>query len=182
MLQEVAVESQSIFKFNVYGDGEEFLVDLNEKTCTCNKFTFDGLPCSHALAAIRSRGNNLYVYCSYYYKLSAFKKAYVHPIYLVGNICDWNLPEEIKNRSVDPPIPAPPSGRPKKCGIPSKGELEGKNVNSCGRCKQFGHNHRTCRNPIATSSRSNQQGEDRRPSLSSRTTAASRVSGSAVLS
>ena len=39
--------------FSVRYKGQQFTVDLAQKTCTCNKFQMDFLPCKHALAAAR---------------------------------------------------------------------------------------------------------------------------------
>ena len=39
--------------FSVRHKGKQWTVDLARKTCTCNKFQMDFLPCSHALASAR---------------------------------------------------------------------------------------------------------------------------------
>ena len=39
--------------FSVRYKGQQWTVDLARKTCTCNKFQMDLLPCKHALAAAR---------------------------------------------------------------------------------------------------------------------------------
>ena len=39
------------------------VVDLDKRKCTCRKWEFLGIPCSHALAAMQMRKLNPYNFC-----------------------------------------------------------------------------------------------------------------------
>ncbi|KAK2646213.1 hypothetical protein Ddye_021408 [Dipteronia dyeriana] len=54
--------------FSVKWVGKQWTVDLARKTCTCNKFQMDLLPCSHTLAAVRDRNMDFTSLCADYYK------------------------------------------------------------------------------------------------------------------
>ncbi|KAM6553893.1 hypothetical protein CsatB_014655 [Cannabis sativa] len=41
-----------------------WVINLKEKTCSCNQFQLDELPCAHALAVIKEMNLNVYNYCS----------------------------------------------------------------------------------------------------------------------
>lgn len=135
---------------------EQFIVDLNEMSCTCCEFQVDGMPCPHAIAAIRLRRNSPYHYCCSYYTTKAVQLAYAEPIEAVGSGKDWIIPDEVKNIKVLPPKTKRSIGRPRKTRILSVGEEV--HHNKCGRCGQPGHNRQTCQNPISLNSRSNTKG------------------------
>ena len=94
--------------------GEKFLVDLNEKTCTCNEFMMDELPCRHDIVANKNCGYNIYAYCSHIYTREAYKSTYKEAMNLVGNPSDWTISIEVTNKQVLPLILKKKSGRPKK--------------------------------------------------------------------
>ncbi|KAK2647907.1 hypothetical protein Ddye_015396 [Dipteronia dyeriana] len=54
--------------FSVKRAGKQWTFDLARKTCTCNKFQMDILPCSHALAAARDRNMDFTSLYTDYYK------------------------------------------------------------------------------------------------------------------
>ncbi|KAK2658704.1 hypothetical protein Ddye_005237 [Dipteronia dyeriana] len=60
-------------------------IDLARKTCTCNKFQMDLLPCSHALSAARDRNMDFTSLCADYYKRQTLIDAYSVPIMPVGH-------------------------------------------------------------------------------------------------
>ena len=122
------------------------VVNLHNKTCTCRKFDLDQLHCSHALAAGRHRSLSLYTLCSRYYTSEALVAAYADSIYPVGHEVDWNVPMEVRNRAILPPIVQRTRGRLKKNRILSAGEDKVKR--KCGRCGEKGHNRQKCHRNI----------------------------------
>ena len=91
---------------------EQFRVDLNARTCDCNRWQLTGLPCPHAVACILSRDLQLLDYVHNWYKKGTFLKAYETPMNPMPGPNLW------KKTSAIPPKPPAPSklpGRPKKC-------------------------------------------------------------------
>ncbi|XP_022880938.1 uncharacterized protein LOC111398244 [Olea europaea var. sylvestris] len=80
-----------------------FVVDIEQRTCTCKILQVDLLPCPHALAIIANTRRDPYDYCSYYYTKDAYLNAYQDSVYLVGNQEEWTVPEEIQRETVLPP-------------------------------------------------------------------------------
>ena len=141
-----SVHAINCYEYNV-GDGDKNgVVNLHNKTCTCRKFDLDQLPCSHALAAARHRSLSFYTLCSRYYTSEALVAAYADSIYPVGHEVDWNVPMEVRNRAILPPIVQRTRGRLKKNRILSAGEDKVKR--KCGRCGEKGHNRQKCHRNI----------------------------------
>ena len=47
------------YTYQVRGRGEEqFVVDINRRTCGCNKWQLTGIPCVHEMAAVLSTNYN----------------------------------------------------------------------------------------------------------------------------
>ncbi|KAH9728024.1 SWIM-type domain-containing protein [Citrus sinensis] len=121
--ERVIVRPGSPHCFQVIGGGlKEELVDLQKRTCSCRVFQLDQLVCAHAIAALE----------------------------LVGDVADWEVPDEIQEMQVYPPVEAPPPGRHKELRIPSFGEDVDRRTVRCGRCHELGHNRKRCKNPIAS--------------------------------
>jgi hypothetical protein len=134
--------------YEVRNEGRLHIVDMGGRSCTCRAFQLDQLPCEHAFAAGRCmKLRNLDDYCSPYYTTERVRLAYALPIFPVGERCDWDVPDEIKNRDVKIPDMRRPAGRPRRRRIPSVGERV--RTRTCTRCGVSGHNRQTCRNPIA---------------------------------
>jgi hypothetical protein len=129
-------------------DGRLYIVDMRARSCTCRAFDLDQLPCEHAFAAGRSmKLRNLDEYCSPLYTVERVLHAYAEPIFPVGEKCDWDVPEEVKNRVVKAPETRIPAGRPRRRRIPSVGERV--RSSTCTRCGVSGHNRQTCRNTVS---------------------------------
>ncbi|XP_062080604.1 uncharacterized protein LOC133785374 [Humulus lupulus] len=100
------------FNFQVTHETDgSFVVDLIALTCTCWKFELNGLPCSHAVAAIWKRGLNVLDYVHDYYKKESFIHAYEVVVQPMPSSGKWTS-------SSTPPILPPPEyklpGRPKR--------------------------------------------------------------------
>ncbi|KAJ9548454.1 hypothetical protein OSB04_020997 [Centaurea solstitialis] len=142
--------------------GDQCCVDLLKKTCACRKWELTGIPCKHAVAAIWYSAVNggevdfLEKWLHPYYHLDTWRKMYAFKIKPVNGRSMWpttNCPIKIT-----PPKHHTHVGRPKKSRRKTAEELSqplvkgtklqkiGKTV-TCRRCKQIGHNSRTCKKP-----------------------------------
>ena len=106
------------------------------------------MPCSHAFAAISDRYSGIYGNCSIFYTKKELFATYEEAIFLLGNESTWDVPSDIKNFIVLPPIVRKKSGRPKKKRLRSFFEGK-KEKSSCSRCGMSGHYRTTCTNPVA---------------------------------
>ncbi|KAK3205373.1 hypothetical protein Dsin_019419 [Dipteronia sinensis] len=86
--------------FQVRIFGEQWTVNLLQKTCTCSKFQMDYLSCSHALAAVRERNLDYTSLCADYYKRETFVNAYSVPIMPVGHPNTLVVLDDIRPRVV----------------------------------------------------------------------------------
>ncbi|KAK2645622.1 hypothetical protein Ddye_020817 [Dipteronia dyeriana] len=103
---------------------KQWTVDPAQKTCTCNKFQMDQLPCYHALAADRQ----------------TLIDSYSVPIIPVGHPSNWVVPSDIIERVVLNPISRRQAGRPRAGRYISSSEKT--TTQNYRRCGQPGHNSR----------------------------------------
>ncbi|XP_022883461.1 uncharacterized protein LOC111400275 [Olea europaea var. sylvestris] len=136
----VSPTNQTIF--SVCGDSSSFIVDMEQRTCTCRTFQVDQLPYPHALTVIAMMKMDAYDYCSYLYTRDAYVNAYKHTVFPIGNINEWTVPNEVVNVVVLPPNHKRSTGRPSEKR--KRSSCEGKIIVKCGRCGGNGHNRRTC--------------------------------------
>ncbi|KAK2652403.1 hypothetical protein Ddye_012259 [Dipteronia dyeriana] len=90
--------------FSMKRSGKLWTVDLARKTCTCDKFQMDHLPCSHALATARDRNMDFTSMCADYYKTQTLTDKCSIPIIPVGHPSTWIVPSDITERVVLNPI------------------------------------------------------------------------------
>ncbi|KAK2656097.1 hypothetical protein Ddye_009149 [Dipteronia dyeriana] len=158
--------------FSMKRAGKQWTVDLAQKTCTCNKFQMDLLPCSHALAAARyivqfclrlillkresyhfqcfnrDRNMDFTSLCADYYKRQTLIDAYSVPIIPVGHPSIWIVPSDIPERVVLNLSSRRHVDRPRASRhiLPS----ERTTTQNCRRCGQPGYTSRRCSNPALT--------------------------------
>lgn len=60
--------------------GDQYVVDLKEKKCACNKWGLCGIPCKHAIACILQRGLNIFDFVHDSLRKSTQEKIYEHVI------------------------------------------------------------------------------------------------------
>ncbi|XP_062113898.1 uncharacterized protein LOC133824895 [Humulus lupulus] len=127
----------------VYDGDNLFVVNLDEKICSCRRFNLDQIPCRHALAVLAKKRLNPYAYCSRYYKKEELLATYQEEINLLGNPRTWSIPDDVKLTEVLPPISTEKSSRLKRKRLSFSGEHNSQS--KCGRCGQPGHNRKTCK-------------------------------------
>ena len=135
-------------EYRVVGGELEGTVNLSTKSCTCRKFDMDQYPCVHGMAACLYRHIKFHHMCKHYYYASTLCTAYAESIYLVGDVMQWEVPNDVQMMVVLPSDNRRRAvGRPRKKRILSQGE--DKKRYKCGRCKQVGHNRAWCTELIA---------------------------------
>ncbi|KAL5580685.1 hypothetical protein UlMin_013127 [Ulmus minor] len=122
------------------------VVDLQARTCSCKRFQLEQLPCVHAMIAIRYSKRYVYDFYSEYYNSSTWKATYAGVVYPLPHKGDWVVPNEVRDVKLLPSDIRSVSGRQRKSKIPSIGENAQRH--KCSRCRQLGHHHKTCQNPI----------------------------------
>ncbi|KAH0660439.1 hypothetical protein KY289_029187 [Solanum tuberosum] len=131
--------------YSVSDEGESYIVCLEKKTCSCNRFQVDGIPCAHAWRVLNKKHMLPDEYCSDFYKPETILRTYEVPVYPLPDKSEWNIPEHIDTEVVLPPKYKRPPGRPKKQREKSFSEFsKRKGTNSCSTCGQRGHNRRSC--------------------------------------
>ncbi|XP_020866372.1 uncharacterized protein LOC110224541 [Arabidopsis lyrata subsp. lyrata] len=151
---KLAVKMSGPWSYQVTSkSGEHFHVVLDECTCTCLRYTKLRIPCEHGLAAAIEFGIDPKVVVGWWYGLQTFSDSFQEPILPIADPKDVVIPQHISDLILIPPYCRRPPGRPTTKRIPSRGENRKKRQkrlipNQCTRCRQAGHNKKTCKNPI----------------------------------
>ncbi|XP_016165518.2 uncharacterized protein LOC107608150 isoform X2 [Arachis ipaensis] len=125
-------------------------VDLIKHTCSCNTWQLTGMPCIHAIAAIRKRHDQVEDYVHPWLCMESIHKTYAHCIKPVPSEEFWTTTEQL--RPVPPPIKRP-IGRPKvhnRNKDPAEAHIQGEKLKrsfqvTCSKCSEKGHNYKTCK-------------------------------------
>ena len=139
MTRIVNPSSETIFHVQDIKIPENFrVVNLNEKNCTCDRYSELGIPCLHAAAAIAFKREDISNYCNKERTVESLKNAYsinIIPVDISEHlISPINLPKFQHRR-----------GRPKLNRIRSVSDINLTSKIRCSNCKQAGHNKRTCK-------------------------------------
>ncbi|VFQ92902.1 unnamed protein product [Cuscuta campestris] len=136
LVGRMQVRPACAFEFLVFDkNGRSFVVNFQNRSCTCCEFQLDHFVCVHAVAATRSRhGLSCYDYTSSFYTAASWRATYSGIIHPIPSKDSWAVPDDVTHTLCLPPSCSKrPPGRPKKRRIPSKGE-HGKRQ-TCSRCK-----------------------------------------------
>ena len=141
----------------------EYIVQLDNQTCSCREWQLSSIPCGHALAVILARKEDPQTYVKPFFTLQAYRNTYehaiIHPWYVDSsqplqfnydtqdNGDDGDNGDEDDDDGVLPPNTRRPTGRPKKRRI-DKVNPAPQRVQKCSRCREQGHSKRTCRAAI----------------------------------
>ncbi|XP_022152406.1 uncharacterized protein LOC111020142 [Momordica charantia] len=124
------------------------IVDFNSRACSCRKFDYFEIPCSHAIAGAMMRNINPYTLCDEVYTTNSWVMAYAEPIFPIGHVSTWNSSPDFVDTPVEAPDMVPRVGRRRTVRIPSTGEVH--QTRKCGRYGTSGHNRKTCNEPLNT--------------------------------
>jgi hypothetical protein len=93
------------------GSAFRFVVNLNDRTCTCRKWQVSGIPYKHALAFITSLDAPSEQYVDFYYSVDKFRVTYSQLIPAMPDKSQW--PKSTHGFFMHPPLLKPVAGRPK---------------------------------------------------------------------
>ncbi|RYR70513.1 uncharacterized protein [Arachis hypogaea] len=138
-------------RFEVSRKNTKVDVDLIKQTCSCNKWQLTGMPCIHAVAAIRKRHDQPEEYVHPWLCMESIHKTYSHSIQPVPSQEFWTRSEYSRP---DPPIIKRPIGRPKVHNrqknptepmMQQSAKLKRSFKVTCSKCGSEGHNYKTCK-------------------------------------
>ncbi|KAI8548880.1 hypothetical protein RHMOL_Rhmol07G0308400 [Rhododendron molle] len=133
---------------------EQYSLNLLDHTCSCRRWDLKGIPCVHAIVAITFKNENILDYCHPCYGKETNANIYKGIIYPING---WTMWPSSGCVPVLPPNYGRPSGRPKKSRRKEREELENPDADKlkrqntslrCGKCGQWGHNIRSCKNEV----------------------------------
>ncbi|WVZ25187.1 hypothetical protein V8G54_003731 [Vigna mungo] len=96
---------------HVSQSGDNFVVDIDKYTCSCRKWSINGIPCVHALTAMRFLNLNAEDYVPPCFQKSTYEEMYSSIIYPINGKHLWEVTE---CQDVLPPPKRQMPGRPKK--------------------------------------------------------------------
>ncbi|XP_062103045.1 uncharacterized protein LOC133814043 [Humulus lupulus] len=71
--------------------GINFIVNIQNRRCTCNRFQEYEMPCGHAVAVIAKRNLGVWDYCTKFYKTEMLKALYQENVHHLPHKDEWNL-------------------------------------------------------------------------------------------
>lgn len=128
---------------------EQYVVDLENRKCSCNAWELSGIPCIHAVSAILWCRRDPEDYVHDCYSIENYKKAYDPIIHPINGVKMW---PESNLDPLDPPMDIKPRpGRPKKARNKANDEvtrnphkMKRTGTVTCTICLGKGHNKRSC--------------------------------------
>ncbi|PNX76999.1 hypothetical protein L195_g032959, partial [Trifolium pratense] len=132
------------------GGGNSFVVDLANRTCSCNFWELVGIPCRHVVAAMTRRSQTPQDYVDYYYSRDAYEKCYSFSVTPINGEEMW---PRVKHEEMLPPSCNIGPERPKKRKkvsrrVPDEVRVyvDRPSTYKCKACGIRGHNDKGCRN------------------------------------
>ncbi|KAH0727461.1 hypothetical protein KY290_004313 [Solanum tuberosum] len=147
------LKRSNMWNYEVIGlvEGDNWVVDLYNRTCSCRQWELSGVPCKHVISSIWLKNDEVINYVDDYYKVDTYQKIYE------ASILPMNGPD-LWPKSLNPP-PFPPSYlnnkkkgkkqklRRKEDDKPGASRMKLKRKQKsvdCRKCGKPGHNSRTC--------------------------------------
>ncbi|XP_014490334.1 uncharacterized protein LOC106753061 [Vigna radiata var. radiata] len=156
MLEEIKLymmKSWSVHRLfevrHVSQTGDNFVVDIDQYSCSCRKWSISGIPCAHALAAMKLLNIDAQQHIPACFTKSAYEEIYSSVIFPINGNNLWEVTEW---PDVMPPSKRQMPGRPKKKRRLEQWELQKSNtrmskgglLKRCGVCREPGHNKKNC--------------------------------------
>eukprot|EP00268_Persea_americana_P034020 TRINITY_DN33661_c0_g1_i1.p1 TRINITY_DN33661_c0_g1~~TRINITY_DN33661_c0_g1_i1.p1 ORF type:complete len:527 (-),score=38.20 TRINITY_DN33661_c0_g1_i1:585-2165(-) len=140
----------------VMDDDLQHIVNMGNRTCMCRWWQLDGVPCIHAMIAIAHRREQSEDYYHVRYAISTYKTCYesiIHPL------PDKRMWEHSGTTPILPPhdrrLPERPRVNrrkgPNETTMSPQLLVRRRQTVKYGLCGQFGHNRKTCKEPINAS-------------------------------
>ncbi|KAK0602137.1 hypothetical protein LWI29_030703 [Acer saccharum] len=100
------------FHYQVSDPGDDqHIVDIDKKTCACNRWQLTGIPCIYGISALLSSNRDPIDYLHNKYKKENFIKAYAPVIYGINGPMMW---PKTNDKPLECPLFKKQKGRPKK--------------------------------------------------------------------
>ncbi|XP_052725756.1 uncharacterized protein LOC128194344 isoform X2 [Vigna angularis] len=134
-------------------NGDKFVVNIDDSSCTCRTWMMTGIPYCHSLASMKFLNIDGEQFIDSYYMKSRYEETYSTIIYPINGANMWNI---TPYPDVSPPHKRVLLGRPKRKRRLEQWEMrkdESRMTKSglrkrCGICREHGHNRTRC--PSAT--------------------------------
>ncbi|XP_047162885.1 uncharacterized protein LOC124832671 [Vigna umbellata] len=138
---------------HVSQSGEKFVVNIDEFSCSCRRWSITGIPCCHSLAAMKFFNIDGQQFIPTCFLKSTYKETYASIVYPINDNNMWDL---TPYPDVMPPRKKVMPGRPKRKRRLEQWEIrkddsrvsKGGLCKRCGLCREVGHNRSRC--PKAT--------------------------------
>lgn len=136
-------------EFEVLSADRSDIVNIGSHSCSCRDWQLNGIPCSHAAAALISCRKDVYAYTQKCFTAASYKDTYAEGIHPIPGKLEWSKTDkstmdEDNVLVVRPPKLRRPPGRPEKRTCVDDLNRE-KHTVHCSRCNQTGHYKRTCK-------------------------------------
>lgn len=142
---EVITHSDGIAEVAKGGTGFKFVVNLEQKTCSCRAWQVSGIPCKHAIPFITSiNREKIEDHVDNYCLVQKFKLAYASHIPALPDKFMW--PKSNHGFFMHPPLLKSTAGRRKQNrykGWPEGGSTKGRH--KCPIYHDYGHHWYTCK-------------------------------------
>lgn len=142
-------------EFEVISHEGTNVVDIRNRCCLCRGWQLYGLPCAHAVAALKSCRQQVNRFTESCFTVTTYRKTYSQTIHPIPDKSLWmELSDGDPNASnaaevlINPPKSLRPPGRPRKKRVRAEDRGRVKRVVHCSRCNQTGHFRTTCAAPI----------------------------------
>ena len=139
--------------YEVEHNSVNYVVDMNENTCSCRKWQMVGIPCAHAASVIIGKKEKVEAYVNEYYTTRKWRETNKDGIKSVQGMMLWPW---LNRLAVLPPPwrrgnPGRPSNYARRKGRNESGSSKTmltrrKRVMTCSNCKEDGHNKHGCKN------------------------------------
>ncbi|XP_021773254.1 uncharacterized protein LOC110737189 [Chenopodium quinoa] len=154
-LQQVSsmrVSQADLMGFEVDDSEDTYVVNLETKACSCNRWTLMGFPCWHTLACIQLRRLDIENFIHPAYHVETYTKAYAPTFKAMSVHQQWEVtPYPRPLPHVHKILPGKPSSKKRKNEAGE--DKERKNVkrekvqNKCSNCGGLGHYKNKCPSP-----------------------------------
>lgn len=138
--------------YSVASMGRDYIVELQNLACSCQRWNLTGIPCHHAVACMREARLNPVDFVNSCYSVESYNRAYAHFLMPLRDMTEWNHIVQCPN--IDPPKYEKKVGRKKKNRRKQPEEKPSKKggvklsrhgvIIHCSHCGLAGHNKGGC--------------------------------------
>ncbi|ESQ36238.1 hypothetical protein EUTSA_v10006911mg [Eutrema salsugineum] len=118
------------------------VVDIENRTCLCGRWQIYGLPCSHAVAALLSCKEDVYVYTEKCFTVENYRRTYADTVEPVSDEVVWKEKDSERDDGIRTPRVIRVAPRRRRVRAEDRGRV--KRVVHCSLCNQTGHFRTTC--------------------------------------